>query len=286
MTRILLTGRNGQVGWELERTLAPLAEIIAHDRAGLDLADLDRIRTVVRETRPDIIVNAAAYTAVDKAESEPDLAMAINGTAPGVLAEETKRLGALLVHYSTDYVFDGTKPAPYTEEDTPNPINAYGRSKLAGELAIQAVGGRHLILRTSWVYSLRGHNFLNTILRLAAERDELRIVDDQIGAPTWSHAIAEATGRLLALPQPPEGLYHLSASGETSWHGFAKAIVATRGLATAVVPIPASDYPLPARRPANSRLDNCRLRKATGVALGDWQAQLALCLADVEKPKG
>lgn len=285
MKRILLTGRNGQVGWELERTLAPLGEVSAHDRATLDLADPDRLRAAVRATRPDIIVNAAAYTAVDKAETEPDLAMAINGTAPGILAEEAKRLGALLVHYSTDYVFDGTQDAPYTEDDTPNPINEYGRSKLAGERAIAAVGGRHLILRTSWVYGLRGHNFLRTILRLVAERDQLRIVDDQIGAPTWSRMIAEATALMLAQRQTAHGLFHLTSAGDTSWCGFAKAIVelttARRPSQPRLSPCTTADYPLPARRPANSRISGARLARETGLALPDWQAALAFCVADL-----
>jgi len=281
MTRILITGRNGQVGWELERTLAPLGDIVALDRAGLDLADPDRLRAVVGDVRPDIVVNAAAYTAVDKAETEAALATAINGTAPGILAEECKRSGALLVHYSTDYVFDGSKDGPYTEDDPTCPINVYGASKLAGEQAIQAVAGRHLILRTSWVYGLRGHNFLRTIRRLAAERAELRIVADQIGAPTWSRLIAETTAALLARPAVAEGLFHLTAGGATSWHGFAAAIVAAQGAATTVTPITTADYPLPARRPANSRLDCGKLR-GLGLAVVPWQEQLRLCLGAVE----
>lgn len=281
MTRILITGRNGQVGWELERTLAPLGDIVALDRAGLDLADPDRLRAVVGDVRPDIVVNAAAYTAVDKAEAEAALATAINGTAPGILAEECKRSGALLVHYSTDYVFDGSKDGPYTEGDPTCPINVYGASKLAGEQAIQTVAGRHLILRTSWVYGLRGHNFLRTIRRLAAERAELRIVADQIGAPTWSRLIAETTAALLARPAVAEGLFHLTAGGATSWHGFAAAIVAAQGAATTVTPITTADYPLPARRPANSRLDCGKLR-GLGLAVVPWQEQLRLCLGAAE----
>lgn len=282
MKCILLTGTNGQVGWELERTLAPLGEVLACDRAGLDLADSDRIRAVVREARPEIIVNAAAYTAVDKAEAEPELAMAINGTAPGVLAEEAKRTGALLVHYSTDYVFDGAKDTPCTEDDPPNPCNAYGRSKLAGERAIRAAGCRHLILRTSWVYGLRGHNFLRTMLRLAAERDELRVVADQFGAPTWSRMIAEATALALASPDPAEGLFHLACGGETTWFGFTEAILAgtrtQRQREPRLVPISASEYPLPAKRPASSRLDCTRLMRETGLRLPHWQTALDLCL--------
>ena len=198
MSRILVTGRNGQVGFELQRNLAGRGQVVAVGRDEMDLSDPDAIRRVVREAKPDLIVNAAAYTAVDQAESEPELALAINGVAPGILAEEAKRLGVALIHYSTDYVFDGSKAAPYTEEDEPRPINVYGRTKLAGERAIQAVDVPHLILRTSWVYSARGKNFLLTILRLAREREELSIVDDQIGAPTWSRAIAMATGGILA----------------------------------------------------------------------------------------
>ncbi len=277
MRRILLAGRNGQVGWELERTLAPLGEIRACDHSSLDLADADRIRSAVRAFKPDVIVNAAAYTAVDQAEAEPELAEAINGTAPGILAEEAKRLGALLVHYSTDYVFDGTKPTPYTEADAPNPLGVYGRSKLAGEQAVQAVGGDHLILRTSWVYGLRGRNFLLTIMRLAGEKPLLRIVGDQVGAPTWCRNIAETTAALLASPQGPRGLFHLTAGGTTSWHGFAAAIVAARGATARVEEITTADYPLPARRPANSRLD-CGALRAQGIALPDWQDQLRLCL--------
>lgn len=283
MKRMLLTGKNGQVGWELERALAPLGEVFACDRAGLDLADPDRIRAVVRETRPGIIVNAAAYTAVDKAESEPDIAMAINGTAPGILAEEAKRLGALLVHYSTDYVFDGTKPMPYTEDDAPAPINSYGRSKLAGEQAIQASGCRHLILRTSWVYGLRGGNFLRTMLRLAGEKDELRIVDDQIGSPTWSRAIADATAAILNRAETPAGLYHMTASGTTSWFGFTRAILANTRLQKQprLLPIATAEYPLPARRPANSALDGHRFNNSFGFTLEPWDIALRRCLADI-----
>ncbi|MDP2808966.1 MAG: dTDP-4-dehydrorhamnose reductase [Rhodocyclaceae bacterium] len=283
--RILLTGKNGQVGWELERALAPLGEVIAFDHAGLDLADPDRIRAVVREMKPDIIVNAAAWTAVDKAETEEAAALAINGTAPGILAEESKRMGSLLVHYSTDYVFDGSSARATTENDEPNPINAYGRTKRAGERAIHTVGGRHLIFRTSWVYSLHGHNFLKTLLQLAAERDELSIVADQIGAPTWSRMIAEATALCLARLDGQNGLYHLTAAGETSWHGFAEAIVTAALRAGRIERSPpvrritTADFPTPARRPANSRLDNARLAVDFGVVLPDWEKQLGLCLA-------
>lgn len=284
MKRILLTGKNGQVGWELQRTLAPLGEVLAFDRTELDLADPDRLVAIVRDAKPDIIVNAAAYTAVDKAESDIDAAMAINAAAPGILAEEAKRLGALLVHYSTDYVFDGTKQGAYVEDDEPNPLNMYGRSKLAGERAIQSTGCRHLILRTSWVYGLRGHNFLRTVLRLAVERDELRIVSDQVGAPTWSRLIAEATMAALARADPPEGLYHASATGSVSWHGFAAAILSyvPPERMPRLIAIPTSDYPLPAARPTNSRLDCSRLAHRFGIGLPSWDTTLSLCLAALD----
>jgi len=275
--RILLTGRNGQVGWEVQKALAPLGELTALGRAELDLSDAGRLREAVREANPDVIVNAAAYTAVDKAESEREAAFAVNATAPGILAEEAKRNGALLVHYSTDYVFDGAKPVPYVEEDEPNPINVYGASKLAGERAIAGSGCRYLILRTSWVYGPRGSNFLLTILRVARERPELRVVDDQIGAPTSSRAIARATAQVLR--PGAHGTYHLSAAGQVSWCGFARAILARAGVATAVVPIRSEDYPAAARRPRNSRLDCSRLRETFGVALAPWEAGLAEVMA-------
>jgi dTDP-4-dehydrorhamnose reductase len=275
--RILLLGRNGQVGWELERLLAPQGELTALGHAELDLADVPRLVATVRALQPEAIVNAAAYTAVDKAESERDAAFAVNATAPRVLAEEAKRIGALLVHYSTDYVFDGAKAAPYVEDDPTNPLNVYGASKLAGEKAIRKSGCSHLILRTSWVYGPRGANFMLTMLRLARERPELRVVDDQVGAPTSSAAIARATTAILERAnQSPAlgGLYHLAAAGETSWCGFAREILAQARLATPVVPIPTEQYPTPARRPRNSRLDCTRLREAFGVTLAPWQAGL------------
>jgi dTDP-4-dehydrorhamnose reductase len=275
--RILLTGASGQVGWELRRTLAPLGEVRSFDRYGLDLADLPTLVATVRSLQPKIIVNAAAYTAVDKAEAERDMAFAVNATAPGVLAEEAKRIGALLVHYSTDYVFDGEKPAPYVEDDPTGPVNAYGASKLAGEQAVANSGCRHLILRTSWVYGPRGRNFYLTMLRLAKERPELRVVDDQVGAPTSSLAIARATAELL--PKGIEGLYHLTATGETSWCGFAREILRRAGMVTPVVPIRTEDYPTPARRPRNSRLDCARLVRVAGVELASWEEQLAKVVA-------
>jgi dTDP-4-dehydrorhamnose reductase len=291
MRRILLTGRNGQVGWELQRTLVPLGEVIALDRRELDLTSPDSISQTVRDVRPGVIVNAAAYTAVDRAESEPELAMRVNGVAPGILAEEARRLGAVMVHYSTDYVFDGAKDGPYLEDDATAPLNEYGRSKLAGEQAIRAIGGAHYIFRTSWVYAARGHNFVNTILRLARERTELMIVDDQVGAPTWARSIADMTARVLAdtraAPRDRSGLYHFSAAGAVSWCDFARTIVETArsvwpatGLAR-VTPIPSSQYPLPARRPLNSRLDSTRLRESFGVVPPDWDAMLAKCIGEM-----
>jgi dTDP-4-dehydrorhamnose reductase len=276
--RILLTGPTGQVGAALLDTLPGLGEVIAAGHARLDLASPDSIRKAVRDARPEVIVNAAAYTAVDKAESERDAAFAVNATAPGVLAEEAKMSGALLVHYSTDYVFDGTKPAPYVEEDTPNPINVYGASKLEGERVIAASGCRYLILRTSWVYGPRGKNFALTMLRLARERPELRVVDDQLGAPTSSLAIARATAQLLR--PGAHGLYHLAAAGQTSWCGFARAILKRAGVATPVIAIRTEDYPTPAKRPRNSRLDCSRLRADLGVSLGSWEEQLVEVIFD------
>ncbi len=302
MKRILLIGRNGQVGWELERTLAPLGKVIAVDRQVVDLAKPDTIVAAIREVKPDIIANAAAYTAVDKAESEPELAMAINGIAPGIMAEEARRLNALLIHYSTDYVFDGTKIGAYTEQDEPNPQSIYGKTKLAGEQAVQSVNGLHIILRTSWVYGGRGKNFLRTILRLAQERDELKIVDDQIGAPTWSRMIAEATAQILSqafsplTPHPSRltelsGVYHLTSTRKTSWFGFASAIVelAIRqgaGFSPKMLPIPTTEYPLPAARPQNSVMSNDKLQNTFGLSLPDWEIALGLCLGEMEHQAG
>ena len=271
--RILLTGRTGQVGWELERALPAIGEVLATDRHALDLADYDSIRQVIREAKPAVIVNAAAYTAVDRAESEPQLAFAVNASGPAVLAAEAARLGALLVHYSTDYVFDGAKAGAYVEDDAPHPLNVYGSSKLAGERAIAAAACRHLILRTSWVYGPQGSNFMLTILRAARERPELRVVDDQVGAPTSSLALARATAQVLRAGA--EGLYHMSAAGKTSWCGFARAILARAGLHTPVVAIRSEEYRAAARRPRNSLLDNSRLRAACGVALAPWEEGLA-----------
>lgn len=278
--RILLTGRDGQLGWELERALAPLGVLMATGRAALDLASADAIRRMVRQAKPEAIVNAAAYTAVDQAESEPAHAHAINATAPGVLAEEAKRLGALLVHYSTDYVFDGAKAEPYVEDDAPNPINAYGASKLAGERAIQASGCRHLILRTSWLYSLRGSNFLLTVLRLARERPRIRIVADQRGTPTSARLVAEATARALLVHGGTvlSGVLHLAASGIASRHEFAAEALRLAGIACEVEAATSIEFPLPARRPACSALDSRKFERTFGVELPGWREDLARCL--------
>ena len=277
--RILLTGRTGQVGAELEQTLPALGEVIATDRSALDLASADQIRRAVREAKPDVIVNAAAYTAVDKAESEPELAMRINGEAPGILAEEAKQLDALLLHFSTDYVFDGTKATPYVERDLPNPLNTYGRSKLAGEGAVVASGCRHLILRTGWVYSMRGQNFLMTILRLARERPALRVVSDQVGSPTAARDLAAGCSQLLRRPLEP-GIFHMTAAGTTSWHGFAEAIVRNAQLRTPVTPIGSHEYATVARRPRNSVLNCAKLKAAYGIELPLWSRTLAEMMAD------
>ena len=284
--KILLTGAAGQLGRELKRSLTCLGDVIACDRSQLDLSKPETLRDAVRAIAPDVIVNAAAYTAVDKAEAEPEMAGAINAEAPGILAEEAKRLDALLIHYSTDYVFDGSKPAPYTEDDIPAPLSAYGRSKRAGELAIASAGGRHLIFRTSWVYGLHGANFMKTMLRLGRERDELRVIGDQVGAPTWTRHLADATALILARKDIPDGLYHLAAAGETSWHCYAETIFAEARRAGLMEKVPvvrritSADYPLPAPRPANSRLDCSRFQRDFGLALPDWHTGLIDCLAD------
>ncbi len=308
--RILLTGKHGQVGRELEGILAGTSELRALGREELDLTRPDCVRHAVREFQPQIILNAAAYTTVDKAESEEPLARAINAEAPAVMADEAKKIGAALVHYSTDYVFDGAKNQPYTERDATNPLSAYGRTKLAGENAIRNAGGRHLIFRTEWVYATRGKNFLLTILRLAAEREELRIVSDQIGAPTWSREIARATATIVIdewkrssgadFWGSRSGTYHMTAGGQASWFEFASAIVehirhsanrppwvaATIGdrplVVKRIVPIATTDYPTPARRPAYSVLSNALLTQTFGVQLPDWRIQLETALAPRE----
>jgi dTDP-4-dehydrorhamnose reductase len=304
MAKILLFGRSGQLGWELAHTLAPLGELTVLGSTDVDFAHPEAIRAAVRAAHPSLIVNAAAYTAVDKAESEPDLAWAINAEAPGILAEEAARTGSLLVHYSTDYVFDGARSAPYIETDPTNPLNVYGKTKLGGEQAIARAtagpAGRYLILRTSWVYGARGSNFLLTMLRMAKERSELRIVDDQVGAPTSSEAIAQATAAILARvfaegsaqagtrSQPPaeptlpadwSGIYHLTCSGAASWFDFASEFLTRRAAVTGapiptLIPIPTSEFPRPARRPANSQLCCELVCETFGVTLPTWQQAL------------
>jgi dTDP-4-dehydrorhamnose reductase len=301
-TKILLIGKNGQVGADLLSLLPAVGDIVAPDRQHLDLTRPEEIRRTIRELQPGLIVNAAAYTAVDNAENDEAIARTINAEAPALIAEEAKKIGAALVHYSTDYVFDGSKNVPYEENDPPNPINAYGKTKLAGEEGIRSSGVPHLIFRTSWVYATRGRNFLLTILRLATQREELRIVRDQIGAPTWSREIARATteilerlieeGNIVSTLACSGGTYHMTAAGVTNWHEFALAILeesarvprdtpwfaaATGGLPLVtrrVVPITTSEYPAPARRPAYSVLSNSQLKKSFGVHLTDWRVQL------------
>ena len=284
---ILVTGAQGQIGYELVRLLAPHGDVVAADRATLDLADPDAIVAAVRGAKPALIVNAGAYTAVDDAEREQALARAVNGRAPGILAEEAKRLGAVLIHYSTDYVFDGTRTAPYPEDAPTAPQNAYGASKLEGERAIAAAGAHALVLRTSWVYGLRGRNFLLTIRRLAAERDAITIVADQIGVPNWSRTVAAATARVVGTGLPAvaarSGLYHLSCTGQASWYDFARAIVGDAPRPR-VTPITTADYPTPARRPAYGVLATARFEATFGFGLPDWRQALASCLASPVDP--
>jgi len=284
--RILLLGQHGQVSRELQLLFSSSHELIVLGREQLDLADTERLREAIRRLQPELIINAAAHTAVDAAESEPEAAFAINAIAPGVIAEEAAALDVPLIHYSTDYVFDGSKPTAYDEDDVPNPLGVYGRSKLAGEQAITAVGGKHLILRTSWVYSLHGRNFLLTMQRLLQERKQLSVVADQIGAPTWAGSIAAATGQLIERWQTAQtaawGVYHFTARGETSWFGFTEAI-ATQLLAQGkpvaqLTAIATREYPTPAQRPLNSRLDCTRLERDWGVSLPDWHVGLLQCL--------
>jgi dTDP-4-dehydrorhamnose reductase len=288
--RILVTGANGQVGFELARLLSAHGEVIATGRTQLDMADVDAIVATVRAVAPALIVNAAAYTAVDKAESEPELAHAINARAPGILADEARRSGALLIHYSTDYVFDGNATTPYAEDALPNPLNVYGRTKLAGEQAIVQAGADALIFRTSWVYGQRGRNFLLTMQKLATERDELRVVADQFGVPNWSRTLARTTATLTArgLPWLREraGLFNMSSTGTTTWFEFARAIVAaTVGSGKVpravprMVPITTDAYPTAARRPANSTLSTARFERTFGFSLPAWQDALGEALA-------
>jgi dTDP-4-dehydrorhamnose reductase len=290
--RILLIAKIGQVGWELQRTLAPMAKIACVDFPEIDLTNGDSIRHWVRETRPQVIINAAAYTAVDKAETESDLAMKINGQAPGLLAEEARKLDALLVHYSTDYIFDGTKREPYLETDAPNPLGVYGRSKLAGDEAVRAAGCAHLIFRLCWVYGARGGNFMLTMIRLAREREKLRVVADQSGCPTWSRLIAETTAlalkQVVAAPDPKafSGTYHLAASGMTTWHGFADAIVKSMPpqgkRCTSVEPITTQEYPTPSKRPAYSVLGCDKLERTFGLRLPPWDDSLKQVMETVQ----
>lgn len=293
--RILLLGANGQVGWELVRTLSPLGEIATTARTGganlrLDTSDLKQLQGTLDAVAPDVVVNATAYTAVDKAESEPERAMLLNAEVPAVIGSWAARHGATVLHYSTDYVFDGTKTAPYVETDATHPVSAYGRSKLAGDQALLESGCATFILRVSWVYGARGHNFLLTMRRLLKERDTLNIVDDQVGAPTWSRAIAQTTSLLLArLPADPaaqldiRGIYHLAPQDTTSWFGFASSIRDSLALDCALNPIPSSQYPTPAARPANSCLNSDKLAHTFGLRLPPWHNDLRLCL-DHEAP--
>lgn len=290
--KILVTGAQGQVGQALRQHLQGMGEIHALGREQLDLTQPDSIRQTIRSLRPDIVINAAAYTAVDQAETEEALAFCINGEAPGVLAEEARKTGAALIHYSTDYVFDGSKQGAWLEEDPVAPLSVYGRSKLAGEQAIATAGGPYLILRTSWVYGLHGKNFLRTMLRLAETRDSLSVVNDQTGAPTWSHTIAEATANILRRCTGVEqiaghtGVYHLCATGHTSWYGFAQAIFAHPAVQQrpSLQPISTAQYPTPARRPANSVMSTEKFRQTFGE-LPHWQDALHRCLAELgQKP--
>ena len=294
--KILLFGKSGQVGWELQRSLAPLGELIALDSASRemcgDFSDPAELARTVRKVAPDLIVNAAAYTAVDKAESEAELARTVNALAPGALAEEAMRANSLLVHYSTDYVFDGGGDQPWRETDATAPLNVYGATKLEGEQLIQQSGCRHLILRTSWVYGARGGNFIRTMLKLAQERDSLNVIDDQVGAPTGADLLADVTAHAIrAAQQRPEvaGLYHLVAAGEVSWHGYARFVIdyaARSGVDIKVAPdainaVPTSAFPTPARRPHNSRMDTAKLKNTFGLYLPDWQVGVARMLSEV-----
>ena len=295
--KILLLGKNGQVGWELQRSLAPLGELVAldFDSPGPLSADFSRpesLAATVQAVAPDVIVNAAAHTAVDKAETEPDLARAINATAPGVLAREAAARGAWLVHYSTDYVFDGSGHAPRDEDAPTGPLSVYGRTKLEGEQAVRASGCRHLILRTSWVYGARGGNFARTMLKLAQEHEALRVVDDQIGAPTGADLLADLTAHMLRAARADAslaGTYHAVASGETSWHGYACHVIAfarAAGLAVkvateAIEAVPTTAFPLPAPRPLNSRLSTRKLQERFGLVLPDWRQGIERMLTEV-----
>ncbi|HET9182639.1 MAG TPA: dTDP-4-dehydrorhamnose reductase [Candidatus Angelobacter sp.] len=300
--KILIIGKTGQVSWELQRSMGLLGGVECLGRPELDLAEPDSVRRAIRRFTPDLLINAAAYTAVDQAESEPHLAMKINGEAPGIMAEEMKRIDGLMIHYSTDFVYDGSGESPWVEDSPTAPLNTYGASKLAGDRAVAAAAGSYLIFRTSWVYGARGRNFLRTILRLAVSEKPLRIVDDQIGSPTWSSDIATATSlvvkqlsqaaagesQLGAMASEVSGIYHLSSSGFVSWCGFASAIVdqwqslgMNQGQRPQIVPITSAEYPTPARRPKNSRLSNAKLNAVFGVSLPQWRQSLAMAMRDL-----
>ena len=298
--KILVTGADGQLGWELQRSLMGIGEILAVNRQALDLRDSDAIRKLIRDNKPQVIINAAAYTAVDRAEQEKDLAMQINAEAPALLNEEAQRLDSLFIHYSTDYVFDGSKESPYQEDDTPCPINVYGESKLAGERAILTSDSRHLVLRTSWVYAGRGNNFMRTVIRLLSEQRDIGMINDQFGAPTWARYIAEASAHIITQitkqqreqQQHPRGLFHLCNAGYTSWHGFAELIRQFLSQSSQYShlhdylkqPIPAistEQYPLPAARPRNSRLALTKIEKTFAVQSPPWDNAAQLCLSDL-----
>lgn len=290
--KILLTGKNGQLGWELARTLMTLGDVTVVGRSQMDMSNPGSVRDMVRAAQPDVIVNAAAYTAVDKAESEKDIAMAVNAHAPGVMAEEAKKTGALMIHYSTDYVFDGgKKTAPYTEDDEVNPLGQYGITKLEGERAVAASGARHFIFRSSWVYGGRGHNFLLTMLKLARDRSQIKVVDDQTGSPTWCRALAEATAQVVAnvsgrggaVYDGAWGVYNMACGGQTTWREFASAIFEKTGSPTKAIPITTAEYPTPARRPTYSVLSTRKLEQTFGVAMPHWERALELCVEDMRE---
>ncbi|RYH64900.1 MAG: dTDP-4-dehydrorhamnose reductase [Alcaligenaceae bacterium] len=289
--KLLLLGKNGQVGWELQRSLAPLGELVALDSASADFRQPEQVRETVLKVQPDVIVNAAAHTAVDKAESEPHLARLLNATTPGVIAQAARQIGALMVHYSTDYVFDGSGSRPWKEDDATGPLGVYGATKLEGERLVAEECARHLIFRTSWVYAARGGNFAKTMLRLAKERERLTVIDDQFGAPTGAELLADVTAHAIrdTLHEPDKaGLYHLVAGGETSWNGYARFVlehaleagVELKASPVAVDPVPTSAFPTPAKRPHNSRLNTDKLLAAFDLKLPHWQAGVARMLRE------